>query len=82
MAILIAFFKQFGPQALVLVEYLLAHKDDISKIIELLAVLLPLLGITVPAGKTAPSDGEFIDACRKAGASTGDAQELLAALPE
>ena len=79
---LIALLEKLGPDAALLIEYLVAHKDQIAGLVALLLTLFKVP--TPPAGSQAQarevSDGEFIDACKKAGASTGDAQELLAVL--
>ncbi len=77
---LIALLEKLGPNALALINYLIANKDQIASLIALLMTLFNVPA--TPAGKTAVSDSEFISACKKAGAATGDAQELLAALPE
>jgi hypothetical protein len=77
MANLIALLEKIGPNAVVLIAFLIANKDQIDALITL---LMTLFNVPPPA-KTAVSEAEFIAACKKAGASTGDAQELLAALP-
>ncbi len=78
---LIALLEKIGPNALVLINYLIANQGQITALITLLMTLFNVPPVpTPPAGKTAVSAEEFIAACKKAGASTGDAQELLAAL--
>ncbi len=74
---LIALLEKVGPNGLVLINFLIANKDQIAALIALLVKLFD-----IQPAKMAFSDDEFISICKKHGASTGDAQELLSALPE
>lgn len=78
LAKLLALLQKLGPQVLPLVEYLLAHKDQIASLIELLTTLFG----TTPKTATEVSADHVIEEGRKHGIATGDLQELLAALPE
>ncbi len=78
---LIALLQKVGPNALVLINFLIANKDQMASLITLLMTLFQVPPVP-PNAKMAVSADEFITICKKAGASTGDAQELLAALPE
>ena len=73
---LIALLEKIGPDAAALIEYLVAHKDQIAALVALLMTLFK-----VQPSKQAVSDDEFVEVLKRHGASTGDAQELLAAIP-
>ncbi len=73
---ILALMEKIGPNAIVLINFLVDNKYGMAALIALLMTLF-----NVPPARQAVSDDEFIAACKKAGASTGDAQELLAAIP-
>lgn len=78
LAQLMALLKALGPQAGILLQYLVDNKDQVIAIITLLTALL------TPKTKRgeAYSAEQFIEECRKHGIATGDGQELLTKLPD